>query len=246
MIAAFVAAFASDTASATDVNTSAFWKLHTHEYRCLIVFEDTANSSMFQFGFDSSGDSSFGFRPPNWDDESGREEQQGGRFIITFGEDAANIEFDNNFMLTRKLNDSQALQPEDFKLFQDYRNFVVQLGEYEMIVPTDGIRNVREEFGQCLDRLSNAGTPPMMKEPESWERLDELIEPTLLRSDVREVVIEVDKAGRPIDCRTIPDAALDQMMKNICRFFLSEVQFDPARNSRGEAISGNYVFMQSD
>lgn len=246
ILAAFMTAFASPTASATDVNTSTLWTLHTEKYRCLIMFEDAANSSMFQFGFDSSGDYSFGFRPPNWDDDSGREEQQGGRFMIIFGEDAANIEFDDSFMLTRELNDNQPLQPEDFKLFQDYRNFVVQSGGYEMIVPTDGIQSVREEFAQCLNSLSNAGTPPKMKEPQSWERLDELIEPAFSRGDVREVVIEVDKAGRPTDCRIIPNAAIDRMMKNICQFYLSEVQFDPARNSRGEAISGNYVVMQND
>ena len=241
-----MAAMSSHTASATDGNTSAPWKLYAEEYRCLIVFEDAANNSMFQFGFDSSGDHSFGFRPPNWDDNSDREDQQGGRFIITFGDDATNIEIDNNFMLTRELTDKQPLEPEDFKLFQDYRNFAVQLGGYEMIVPTDGIQNVREEFVQCLVRLSRAGTPPKMKEPQPWERLDELLEPMYLRSDVREVVIEVDKTGRPTECRTIPNASLDRMMKNICQLHLSEVRFDPARNSREEAISGTYVVMRSE
>lgn len=245
-IAAFIAALASLSASAGEKESSAQWKLRPNEYSCVILFEDAANLSMFQYALTSGGDHSVGFRPPNWEPDSGRDKQQDDRIIVTFGEYAAYPWLDNDFMLTRDLKDKRPLLPEDFKLFQDYQNFAVRLGGYEMIVPTEGIQAVRDEFAQCLNGLANAGIPPAIKAPRPWKRELELTQPALIRPDVQEIVIEVDRAGKPSDCRTIPNASSDQMMKNICTFYLSEVQYSPARDGSGEAISGDYVLLRKD
>lgn len=245
-MAAIISAVASFSVSAGEEESLAQWKLLPHEYSCVIIFEDAGNNSTFQYHLDSSGDHGVGVRPPNWEPDSGRDEEQGGQFIVTFGEYASYPELENDFMLTRDPKDDRPLQPEDFKLFQGYQNFAVQLGGYEMIVPTDKIRAVREEFAQCLNGLANAGSPPAVKESHPWDKELDLIQPALIRLDVQEIVIEVDEVGRPTDCRTIPDASSDQMMKSICNFYLSEIQFSPARDGSGEAISGSYILMRRD
>ncbi len=217
------------------------WSLIPSDRSCLIEYNESARGARFSYEVYPDGEVLVGVLFPEWDPDAYTESEELAPMIISYGAKSFVVGDEIDSLVGRKIGWHEKLEPSDFAIFQDYDAIEIKDGRYRMTISTVGVNDIRTDFAKCLVELTKMPTLPGFD--HSSEYAQKALDATVIAMSKprnKELVINVNEAGKVVGCRAIPDLSESQELEAACTAFRN-VRFRPSLDSAGKPTSGEWI-----